>query len=107
MADIAPGLACTERQHQGAEIRAGAAGRGEAGDDDFLTPRSLDFEPVAGARAREVLAAATFGHDALETAIERLLEEAQAVLGQVPAEGEQRVSWQESAQARFALQQAK
>src|SRR5438045_2228077 len=103
MTDIAPCILVANGQHQRPEMRPGSLRRGEADNDRFLPLAGLDLEPVLAARAGEVPALRTLGHDALKVELLGLFEQALAMLRPVLAVDQQRILGQQSAQALLAF----
>ena len=54
VADVSPGLLFPHPKRESSEIRACPPGSGKSDDDDLLTFRGLDFQPVVGAAAGSV-----------------------------------------------------
>src|SRR5262245_54686395 len=103
VSDIAPPPAVAKGQNQGTEMGARSAWRGKAGNHHFLASSRLDLEPIGSARARQIFARLALGHDAFKALIRCFLEEFDAILWPVSAEGQQWMFGDEAAELRLAV----
>ena len=86
VADVSPGLLFPHPKRESSEIRACPPGSGKSDDDDLLTFRGLDFQPVVGAAAGSISAIGTLRHDPLTAIALCFLEELPARCLAVTAE---------------------
>src|SRR3954453_6202989 len=66
MSDVAPCVAFSQGEDQGAEERPGALRRREPGNYYLLSLRRLDLQPIAGPASRRVRAVGALRHDAFQ-----------------------------------------
>src|SRR5262245_36710736 len=89
MPDIQPSAFVAHGEHQRTKPGPCSPRRREPHDHGFLTLARLDLEPVLAARAGEVTALGTLGHDAFEAQLVGLLEQPNAMLRPMLAVDEQ------------------
>src|SRR4051812_30966865 len=107
MADVSPGVVLAHSKDQRSKVRPRPFGSSKSRNDNFLTFRSLYFEPIGRAPPGHVSTSRALSHDPLKALTLSFFKELLAESFAVAAKGDQLMARQDLLQSPFAVKELK